>query len=99
MKNIFNFMSTMSSENSFSSVRSESAPRAPAVPQLATGMTERQREARFATGVESGDQAWTGGTDLASTPQKGLLKCPGCGGKPGNEKRCSLDGAERSALR
>ena len=60
----------MASNNSNFSVHSESATRAPVVPQLATGVdrhsADDQGRAQSATGIESDLQARSGGMDLES---------------------------------
>ena len=60
----------MASNNSNFSVYSESATRAPVVPQLATGVdrhsADDQGRAQSATGIESDLQARSGGMDLES---------------------------------
>ncbi len=92
----------MAMKRKFFSVHSESATRAPVVPQLATG-EERlsghdQGRVQSATGVEFGYQARTGGTNLGISSQPGKLilrNCPGCGRKPGNGEKFSLRGRGR----
>jgi hypothetical protein len=97
---------TMAMKRKFFSVHSESATRAPVVPQLATG-EERlsghdQGRVQSATGVEFGYQARTGGTNLGISSQPGQLilrNCPGCGRKPGNGEKFSLRGEGKEVVR
>ena len=96
----------MAMNREFFSVHSESATRAPVVPQLATG-EERlsgydESRVQSATGVELGYQARTGGTDLGISSQYGQLRyinCPGCGRKPGNGEKFSLRGEGKEVVR
>ena len=92
---------TMAMNREFFSVHSESATRAPVVPQLANGeerLSEHdQGRVQSATGVEFGYQARTGGTNLGISSQPGQLilrNCPGCGRKPGNGEKFSLRGED-----
>ncbi len=96
----------MASNNSNFSVHSESATRAPVVPQLATGVdrhsADDQGRAQSATGIESDLQARSGGMDLESDTHPGhfdIRKCPGCGGKPGSGGAFSLAGERKAAMR
>lgn len=96
----------MASHRENSQVHQESAPRAPVVPQHATGMRNNngneQRQIGLTSGAQFGVQARTAGTDPGGTSQPGQnlkLFCPGCGGKSGNDARCSLSGPGKQELR
>jgi hypothetical protein len=96
----------MSSNEKNLSVRGKSATRASASPQLAAGVglpfADNQGRVQSVTGAEFGYQARTGEMDLAENSQSGISSgkcCPGCGNKPGNGTRYTLEGDGKESLR